>query len=368
MEKIFISKKKIENQNYESYWKLTLEYSDIYGDRFRECLSIIINFIEENKGIDYSSQKYKKLQNIIHYKFPKSDMASTRKSINQFVKLGFIFSKLSGYPKESKEYIENISKEKRKSLFSKIVYAHSSFNSSMDKIEEGKEINFFIKTLQNIGNIDKKGLIALMTVNVKEVEKGYYTSEELKNRIEIIENQNFFHRKYNQFAFLWKIIRELDGIKELEEKLYLEDDSENILDENIREKTKKTSGRDSYLQSIYKKLLKEESTLVFGKVGCMATGLPFVKLIASHIKPYRCSDELEAYDSSNGLLLSLDLDQLFDSGKITFLRDGKIYFSRILEAEIKEFYQIHEIKIKTEFLTHERFKFLEYHRENIFIE
>ncbi len=55
---------------------------------------------------------------------------------------------------------------------------------------------------------------------------------------------------------------------------------------------------------------------------CVVTGIDLTKLlIASHIKPWRISDNKERLSSENGLLLSANLDKLFDSGLITFMND-----------------------------------------------
>lgn len=361
MVKIFISKKVIEDQNYEEYWSLTLEYSDIYGANFKGCLGIIVNFIDKTKSEPYSSLKYEELQKIVNEYIPKADMASTRKSINQFVKLGFISSKLQGYPNETKEYLKANNKEKTRNLFSKIVYSYSSFKSSMSEPKYSREVNFFIQTLQQVESIDKEDLLALMTVDLSNTSKNYYTRRDIDLVVQANKATNFNKRKYNQVAYLWSVFKKLDGIIENNKRLYLQNDSSDIIDEKIGE----FKVRDSYLQHLYKKRLKEEAKEIFGSPACMVSGMRLAKLIASHIKPFRFSNEEEEYDPNNGLLLSLDLDQLFDSGRITFLDNGKICFSNSLDSEIKE--QYGNLEIKEEFLNSERKEYLFYHKTNIFI-
>mgnify|MGYP003335026304 CR=1 FL=1 len=57
---------------------------------------------------------------------------------------------------------------------------------------------------------------------------------------------------------------------------------------------------------------------------CPVTGIKF-GLIASHIKPLAvCLSEDECIDPANGLLLSKNLDALFDKGHISFNDDGKM--------------------------------------------
>lgn len=47
-------------------------------------------------------------------------------------------------------------------------------------------------------------------------------------------------------------------------------------------------------------------------------------LRASHIKPWKQSDDEERLDGENGLLLTADLDALFDKGLISFADDGQM--------------------------------------------
>lgn len=67
---------------------------------------------------------------------------------------------------------------------------------------------------------------------------------------------------------------------------------------------------------------------------CAVTGCNIQEaLIASHAKPWKnCSDE-ERIDPHNGLLLSANLDALFDKGLITFDEEWKILFA---SPEIEE--------------------------------
>jgi len=104
------------SQNYEDYWKLTLEYSDINSDKFLGTLSIIVNFIDKNSSEEYSKEKYDRLQQEVFDTFPKEDMGSVRKSINQFIKLGFINFELRSYHPNTKDFINAKTKRKRQYL------------------------------------------------------------------------------------------------------------------------------------------------------------------------------------------------------------------------------------------------------------
>jgi putative restriction endonuclease len=68
---------------------------------------------------------------------------------------------------------------------------------------------------------------------------------------------------------------------------------------------------------------------------CRLTGIinPSL-LIASHIKPWRsCTSAKERLDGMNGLLLTPDVDLLFDRGFITFKDDGEVDISPRFDRE-----------------------------------
>jgi hypothetical protein len=62
---------------------------------------------------------------------------------------------------------------------------------------------------------------------------------------------------------------------------------------------------------------------------CAVTGCAVPEVLrASHIKPWKNSRNKERLDPANGLLLSANIDALFDSGLITFGRDGRMLVSK----------------------------------------
>ncbi|MCZ4295031.1 HNH endonuclease [Vibrio sinaloensis] len=67
--------------------------------------------------------------------------------------------------------------------------------------------------------------------------------------------------------------------------------------------------------------------------GCAVTGYRNTQLLlASHIKPWRASNNKERLDKFNGLLLLANLDKAFDLGFISFDDNGKVLISDYLEA------------------------------------
>ena len=54
-------------------------------------------------------------------------------------------------------------------------------------------------------------------------------------------------------------------------------------------------------------------------------------LIASHIKPWSASSDIERLDPNNGFLLLANIDKAFDLGYISFTDKGKIIISEHLD-------------------------------------
>ncbi len=90
-------------------------------------------------------------------------------------------------------------------------------------------------------------------------------------------------------------------------------------------------------------------------------------LIASHIKPWAVSNNDERVDVNNGLLLSATYDRLFDSGLITFNKDGKIIISNIISPNDLKILNINKnmtFNLKVEGKMKE---YLKYHNDVIFV-
>jgi len=350
----------VSDQKYEKYWEITLAYTDIFGEGFNTSLRIIIDFIDERLGTPYSKEKYEELQNRLQKNLPKS-LPSIRKSINQFVKLGFVRPGLAAYHPAAKIFLKETDAEKKRAIFSRIVYAYSSFDSSVKDISDKKEINFLIKTLQAVGRLERADVLALMTVDVSQVPQGYLDAEGLSRQRQHAQAIGFGERKYNQLSHFWSVLGNLDGIV--------------VRDGSVLEKTvmvadepasRAITKRDSYLQLLYKIELQEESSRHFGTIACMVEKLPYPSLIASHIKPYReCNIEIEAFDGDNGLLLSPNLDSLFDKGYISFASDGSILLSNNLQEKLKA--ALKHLSLDRKFLTEGRLVYLEHHRTKVFV-
>lgn len=85
-------------------------------------------------------------------------------------------------------------------------------------------------------------------------------------------------------------------------------------------------------------------------------------LIASHIKPWKDSNNEERVDKYNGFLLLPTYDKLFDLGLISFQKNGFIMISdKVLEPD--KLFISPNIQIK---LFPQNIRYIEYHQEHIF--
>lgn len=345
-------------QAYEKYWKLTVEYTDINDKKFIETLKIIVKFIDNNDMSIYKKSLYKMLQDEVYTKYPKSDKASIRKSINQFIKLGFINNELKSYHTLTKDFLSSKSRRKRRNIFSNIFYSNSKLNAATTKPSYINHIHFLIRTLEEVGSLSKSDIEGLMTVDIAKNKKGYLTDKEVKKAREYAKKIGFSLRKYNQVGYLFNFLGKLNDIKFVSDRLYFEEDAKEIFGEYLD--TKDIKKRDPYLHRLYKNQLKEESIEKYKRSQCMLEKLDYPVLIASHIKPFIKSTKDEAYDPNNGLLLSRTIDSLFDLNYISFNDDGTILFTNRVSPDIIKFWKGYTLDKKI--LNKERKKYLEYHR------
>ena len=101
---------------------------------------------------------------------------------------------------------------------------------------------------------------------------------------------------------------------------------------------------------------------------CIITGITDSRLlIASHIKPWRASDNIERLSSENGILLSPLYDKLFDIGLISFNDEMQIRISSELNRNDID---IIDFDLKKKFIINpsdELISNMKYHRSKIFV-
>lgn len=85
-------------------------------------------------------------------------------------------------------------------------------------------------------------------------------------------------------------------------------------------------------------------------------------LIASHIKPWSKSDDMEKLSGFNGLLLAPHIDHLFDKGFISFQNNGNLLLSKFLDTAVIDQWKI-EKSINVGSFRKEQQYFLEFHRD-----
>jgi putative restriction endonuclease len=88
-------------------------------------------------------------------------------------------------------------------------------------------------------------------------------------------------------------------------------------------------------------------------------------LRASHIKPWKYSDNKERLDAYNGLLLSPTLDLLFDRGLISFETDGSIIISKRLGKDREKLAVARDMKLRQTFESNQ--KYLNYHHNKVLL-
>lgn len=377
------TKRAKQNQQYDEYWKLTVEYTDIFGAPFNNTLKVIVKFIDDNiekiNKIDIEKYKnknkeekskfqdlYGDLQSIIFTIYHKEDFGSIRKSINQFVKLGFISPYLKGYHKLTKKFLNLSSsdKEMKKSIFSEIFYDNASFNSSITNNNTNKkEINFLLKTLMYHPDkvLSKQDIIALMVTDLSSFSKGYLTVDELKEQYNYSKAIDFEENKYNQIAYMFTFLNLMPDLTAHKDKgvAFAED---GLVLSDI------DTTRDPYMHALYRNNLKLESKRVYNDIVCYVEKIPYKGLVASHIKPcHVCLEELnttEAYDYNNGLLIQQNIDAYFDKFDLSFNDDGTMLIASNVDKNIAEKYC--KYTLDKEILTPERLKYLSYHRNRFF--
>ena len=140
--------------------------------------------------------------------------------------------------------------------------------------------------------------------------------------------------------------------------VYLERDIDEILEDPETTQTEK--------QALVKSRIGQgdfRRKLVDYWKGCAATGYRNTRLlVASHIKPWRNSNDSERLNVFNGLLLSPNLDKAFDLGYIGFGANGKIHIS----AELEEPELLGVTDDLSVNLEPQHIPFIEYHLENSF--
>jgi hypothetical protein len=91
-------------------------------------------------------------------------------------------------------------------------------------------------------------------------------------------------------------------------------------------------------------------------------------LIASHIKPWRESDNRERLFEGNGLLLTPTIDHLFDRGFISFENNGELLISPVAHGEsLNKMGVITNRVVNVGGFAEPQREFLKFHRDSVFL-
>jgi hypothetical protein len=92
-------------------------------------------------------------------------------------------------------------------------------------------------------------------------------------------------------------------------------------------------------------------------------------LVASHIKPWRVSENRERLDGENGLLLTPSIDHLFDGGFISFKDSGELVLSNVADRPSLIKMGIPQLQgFNAGTFTRKQTEYLEYHRDLILLQ
>lgn len=156
--------------------------------------------------------------------------------------------------------------------------------------------------------------------------------------------------------------------------LYVNSDYQKSMENEITQKVSAIHNDTSLSETEKEVLLKARigqgrfrQMLIEYWKGCSVTQCDkYPLLVASHIKPWRKADNGQRIDAYNGLLLTPNIDKLFDRGYITFDKKGMIVCSKRIGKEDKQIFGINDytqlIKVEDRHLP-----YLKYHQDNCFL-
>lgn len=140
------------------------------------------------------------------------------------------------------------------------------------------------------------------------------------------------------------------------------DENNLVLKEDIGETSKSTQTKIRIGQEKFRKNLFKYLEL------CPITGINDKRiLLASHIKPWAVSTNVERLDIYNGFIFSPTIDKLFDKGLITFENNKELIASPTLSKINIENIGVVAGRKYYKLPIENRLNYLQFHRENIFI-
>lgn len=170
----------------------------------------------------------------------------------------------------------------------------------------------------------------------------------------------------------YKILPGLYGLENHLDKIPLEYQPDSFLDKEILKKPIEIEiGNTSKViqQTIRVGQEKFRRNLLNEISFCPITGISDKRILtASHIKPWRVSNNNERLDKNNGFIFSPTIDKLFDIGLITFENNKSLLISKALNKDNRISVGIESKRIYNKLPVENKIQYLEYHRNFIFLE
>jgi hypothetical protein len=211
-----------------------------------------------------------------------------------------------------------------------------------------------------VENAGEKAFVFFTQANTRRNENHIWVGKSLLvfNETGSLKLRDYPHTQNGSYVLglFWQIVVQQNGLQNLPAELPIDEKEINSADFTEQMELRKSRlGQGQYRQ----RLLRLRKS-------CYVTGISENALLrASHIKPWRDSNNVERLDHFNGLLLTPNYDALFDAGYISFRDDGCILISEHLSTGT-----IDALKINQQFLGADlgpRTKsYLAYHREKRF--
>lgn len=198
---------------------------------------------------------------------------------------------------------------------------------------------------------------SLLTMNLVELDIAILNIFENEFFVEKnTRGKRMYSNALKQYRYF--VLEEMED-DEAERRIEKEISVSDILTETEKQTLVKARiGQGRYRQNLMKKYNHQ----------CIVTGIDKSKLlVASHIKPWAICENSERVDIENGLLLSANMDRLFDSGLISFTDNGYMLISSFVGKD-----NVSRLHISTDIQVNLRatvrlLAYLEYHRDVLFV-
>jgi hypothetical protein len=202
--------------------------------------------------------------------------------------------------------------------------------------------------------------------------KQIYVVAPLFKKFEGLTPHKTINERVQRDKRFYKILPGLYGLVNHLDKIPLEYQPNDFLDKEILknpiqidvENTSKIIQQTIRVgQEKFRRILLDEISF------CPITGITDKRILtASHIKPWRVSNNNERLDKNNGFIFSPTIDKLFDIGLITFENNKSLLVSKSLDKSNIISIGIEPKKVYEKLPLENRMQYLEYHRNFIFLD